>query len=96
MSIISKEQVLEVAHIARFEINEEEAESFTERIDRIFTMAEMLSEVDTTGIEPTTHVFARKNIMREDVVDREVPLQEILKNVPNHKDGQIKVPTILE
>ncbi|MBS4206129.1 Asp-tRNA(Asn)/Glu-tRNA(Gln) amidotransferase subunit GatC [Lederbergia citrea] len=96
MSRISKDEVLHVAHLARLEINDEQAEFFTDQIGRVIKMAEELNELDTANIDPTSHVFAQKNVMREDVAEKGLPLEEVLKNVPNHQDGLIKVPTILE
>ena len=96
MSGISKDEVLHVAHLARLEINDEEAETFAEQLERIISLAETLGELDTENVEPTTHVFAQENMMREDVAVKGLSIEEVVKNVPDHLDGQIKVPTILE
>lgn len=96
MSRISKDQVLHVAHLARLDINDEEAEIFTNQLDRIISMAEKLDELNTENIKPTSHVFAQENILREDIVEEGLPIDLVMKNVPKHQDGQIKVPSILE
>ncbi|CAM3883758.1 Asp-tRNA(Asn)/Glu-tRNA(Gln) amidotransferase subunit GatC [Lederbergia lenta] len=96
MSRISKEQVLHVAHLARLEINDEEAEKFTEDLDDMISMAENLDGLNTASIKPTSHVFQQENVMREDVAEEGLPRDEVMRNVPSHQDGQIKVPTILE
>ncbi|MEK3889755.1 Asp-tRNA(Asn)/Glu-tRNA(Gln) amidotransferase subunit GatC [Bacillus sp. FSL K6-3431] len=96
MSRISKDQVLHVAHLARLEINDEEAEKFTVDLDQMISMAENLDGLETGNIKPTSHVFQQENVMREDVAEKGLPREEVLKNVPSHQDGQIKVPTILE
>ncbi|MBS4220584.1 Asp-tRNA(Asn)/Glu-tRNA(Gln) amidotransferase subunit GatC [Bacillus sp. FJAT-49711] len=96
MSRISKDQVLHVAHLARLDINDEEAENFTEQLDRIIEMAEKLDELTTGNIKPTSHVFAQENVMREDVAVKGLPIEDVLRNVPQHEDGQIKVPNILD
>jgi aspartyl-tRNA(Asn)/glutamyl-tRNA(Gln) amidotransferase subunit C len=89
MSRISIEEVKHVAHLARLSI-------FTEQLDSIISFAEELNEVDTEHIEPTTHVLKMKNIMREDKPGKGLPFEEIAKNAPDHKDGYIRVPSILE
>lgn len=96
MSRITKDQVLHVAHLARLEMNDNEAELYTEQLDRIIEMAEKLDELNTENIKPTSHVFAQENIMREDVPVKGLPIEEVLRNVPQHEDGQIKVPKILD
>ncbi|GAE29522.1 Asp-tRNA(Asn)/Glu-tRNA(Gln) amidotransferase subunit GatC [Alkalihalobacillus hemicellulosilyticus] len=96
MSRISEEQVKHVANLARLAITEEEAKMFTEQLDAIITFAEQLNELDTTGVEPTTHVLNMKNVLREDKAGEGLPVEEVLKNAPDHEDGQIKVPSIIE
>ncbi|HEY4554618.1 MAG TPA: Asp-tRNA(Asn)/Glu-tRNA(Gln) amidotransferase subunit GatC [Bacillaceae bacterium] len=96
MSKISKEQVHHVAHLARLDINEEQAAALADDLAKIISMAEKLDEIDVASIEPTSHVFEQKNIMREDVAEKGLPREEVLKNAPDHQDGQIKVPSILE
>lgn len=96
MSRISTDQVKHVAHLARLAITEEEANCFTQQLDKIITFAEQLNEVDTENVEPTSHVLEIKNVMREDVAKPGLPNEEVLKNAPDHQDGQIKVPPIIE
>ncbi|WP_242310575.1 Asp-tRNA(Asn)/Glu-tRNA(Gln) amidotransferase subunit GatC, partial [Bacillus cereus group sp. BfR-BA-01524] len=73
-----------------------EAEKFQKQLDAIVTFAEQLNELDTTDVKPTTHVLTMKNVMREDVAEKGLPVEEVLKNAPDHKDNQIRVPAVLE
>ena len=77
MSGISKDEVLHVANLARLEINDEEAETYAEQLGRIISLAETLGELDTENVEPTTHVFAQENVMREDVPVKGLPIDEV-------------------
>ncbi|MBT2688863.1 Asp-tRNA(Asn)/Glu-tRNA(Gln) amidotransferase subunit GatC [Bacillus sp. ISL-47] len=96
MSRISTDQVKHVAHLARLAITEEEAATFTEQLDRMISFAELLNELDTDNVEPTSHVLDMKNVMREDKAEKGLPQEEVLKNAPEHQDGYIKVPSIME
>ncbi len=96
MSRISVEQVKHVAHLARLAITEDEAEKFTKQLDAIISFAEQLNELDTDNVEPTSHVLELKNVLREDIPQAGLPREEVLKNAPEHRDGQIKVPAIIE
>ncbi|WP_163528698.1 Asp-tRNA(Asn)/Glu-tRNA(Gln) amidotransferase subunit GatC [Halobacillus ihumii] len=96
MSRISKDEVKHVAHLARLSINEEEADMFTKQLDDIIMYAEQLNELDTEGVEPTTHVLNLQNVMRKDEPKKWITKQEALKNAPDKQDGQFKVPSILE
>jgi aspartyl-tRNA(Asn)/glutamyl-tRNA(Gln) amidotransferase subunit C len=95
MTRISNEQVKHVANLARLAITEDEAERFTKQLDAIITFAEQLNELDTTNVEPTYHVLDMKNVFREDIKEKGLPREDVLKNAPEHQDGQIKVPAII-
>ncbi len=96
MSRISIDQVKHVANLARLAVTEEEAEKFTKQLDSIITFAEQLNELDTENVAPTSHVLPMKNVLREDVAKPGLPVEEVLKNAPDSKDGQFRVPSIIE
>lgn len=96
MAEINKEQVKDVANLRRLEILEQEAEMFTEQLSSIIKFAEQLNEIDTDGIEPTTHVLDLKNVMRKDEPRQWITREDALKNAPDQQDGQFRVPSILE
>ncbi|RLQ93748.1 Asp-tRNA(Asn)/Glu-tRNA(Gln) amidotransferase subunit GatC [Falsibacillus albus] len=96
MSRISKDEVKHVAHLARLEFSEQEVEKFTNQLDAIIGFAEQLNELDTSSVEPTSHVLDMKNVMREDKPTKGLPREEVLKNAPDHQDGQVRVPSVLE
>lgn len=96
MSRISEDQVKHAANLARLAITEEEAGMLTNQLDKIITFAEQLNELNTDNVEPTAHVLEIKNVMREDRAQQGLPREEVLKNAPEHQDGQIKVPGIME
>ena len=62
----------------------------------LFHFAEQLNELDTDNVEPTSHVLDMKNVMREDIAKPGLPVEEVLKNAPDHENGQIRVPSIIE
>jgi aspartyl-tRNA(Asn)/glutamyl-tRNA(Gln) amidotransferase subunit C len=96
MSRISVDQVKHVANLARLAVTDDEAELFTKQLDAIITYAEQLDELDTTNVKPTSHVVDMKYVMREDKPAKGLPIEDVVKNAPDHKDGYIRVPTILE
>ncbi|MCF6411462.1 Asp-tRNA(Asn)/Glu-tRNA(Gln) amidotransferase subunit GatC [Pseudalkalibacillus salsuginis] len=96
MARITKEEVKHVAKLARLAVTEEEAEMFTNQLDAIIGYAEQLKELDTDGVEPTTHVLDMKNVLREDEAKPWLTREEALKNTPDTQNGLIKVPAVLE
>jgi aspartyl-tRNA(Asn)/glutamyl-tRNA(Gln) amidotransferase subunit C len=95
MSIEIKD-VEHVARLARLELTEAEKEQFTEQLNAILKYAEKLNELDTSDIEPTSHVIPLSNVMREDEPRPSWPIEEVLKNAPDSEDGQFRVPAVLD
>ncbi|MWV47299.1 Asp-tRNA(Asn)/Glu-tRNA(Gln) amidotransferase subunit GatC [Paenibacillus sp. HJL G12] len=95
MSITNKD-VQHVAKLARLNLSTEEEQMFTEQLNAILQYAEKLNELDTDGVEPTTHVLPVSNVMREDVERESLPIEKVMANAPDEEDGQFKVPAVLE
>ena len=55
-----------------------------------------LNELDTSGVEPMSHVFPVKNVFREDVVTNGDTRDEVLKNAPEQREGAFVVPKTIE
>ena len=96
MAKMTKEEVIEVAHLARLAITDEEAEHFAEQLEAITNAMELLNELDTEDVEPTTHVLEMANVLREDKAEPGLPRELVMKNVKEQEAGQVKVPTILD
>ncbi|RAV17663.1 Asp-tRNA(Asn)/Glu-tRNA(Gln) amidotransferase subunit GatC [Paenibacillus contaminans] len=95
MSITIKD-VEHVANLARLELTEEEKQMFNEQLNAILKYAEQLNELDTEGVEPTSHAMLLSNVMREDEVRASLAIEQVMLNAPDEEDGQIKVPAVLE
>jgi len=93
---LSFEQVRHVADLARLELAPGEEEFLTGQLNAILEYMDQLGEVDTTGIEPTSHVLPLTNVMREDVVQECLSNAEALANAPAADQGHFAVPKILE
>lgn len=92
--MITVKDVEHVAKLARLELSEAEKGTFTKQLDSILNYVEQMNEVDTTGIEPMSHVIPVTNVMREDEVVYTNTKQELMKNAPEEEDGFFRVPKI--
>jgi len=61
---LSREEVLHVALLARLELSEEEIERYTWELNRVLEHIEKLKELDTEGVEPTSHAVPLSNVFR--------------------------------
>ena len=53
---------------------------------------EKLDELDTSEVEPMSHIFQDENVFREDVVTNGDIKEAMLANAPKAKEGQYQVP----
>lgn len=93
---ININDVNHVANLARLELSAEEKERFTAQLNAILQYADKLNELDTSDIEPTSHVLPLANVMREDEVRPSWPVDRVLSEAPETEDGHFKVPAVLE
>ncbi|MEN2998846.1 MAG: Asp-tRNA(Asn)/Glu-tRNA(Gln) amidotransferase subunit GatC [Brevinematia bacterium] len=94
--MITKEVVKKVAELSKLSFSEEELESFTQEFSKIVSFVEMISELDTTGVEPSPYPIDIINEPREDIVVPSVKVEKILSNAPKRKDDFIVVPRVVE
>ncbi len=95
-NIISDETIEYVGILAKLELSDEEKEQAKRDIGRMLDYVDKLNELDTSGVEPLSHVFPVNNVFREDVVTNGDEREKILENAPAEKDGAFKVPKTVE
>jgi aspartyl-tRNA(Asn)/glutamyl-tRNA(Gln) amidotransferase subunit C len=93
---ITREQVEHVAKLARLALSNEEKERFAAQLSQILTYVEKLNELDTSGVEPTSHVIPLSNVFREDRSRPSLPREKLLQNAPESEGGFFRVPKIIE
>jgi aspartyl-tRNA(Asn)/glutamyl-tRNA(Gln) amidotransferase subunit C len=95
-NIISDETIDYVGILAKLELTGEEKEHAKKDMGSMLDYIDKLNELDTTGVEPMSHVFPVNNVFREDVITNGDDRDEILKNAPGEKQGMFKVPRTVE
>lgn len=91
-NVISDETMEYVGILAKLELSPEEAEAAKKDMEEMLDYIDQLNELDTTGIEPMSHVFPVQNVFREDIVTNGDGSAATLANAPVEKDGGFKVP----
>lgn len=93
---VDKEALQKIAHLARLDVLPEEEADLLNSLNEVLNWMEHLNEVDTTGVEPLTHISGETNVLREDEVKNQLPREQALANAPQH-DGQFfEVPKVME
>ena len=91
-NIISDETIEYVGILAKLELSDEEKEQAKKDMGSMLDYIDKLNELDTTGVEPMSHVFPVNNVFREDIVTNGDDHDKILANAPEEKDGAFVVP----
>ena len=91
-NFISDETMEYVGILAKLELSAEEAAAARKDMADMLDYIDQLNELDTTGIEPMSHVFPVHNVFRMDVVTNGDGSTDTLANAPVRKDWGFKVP----
>ncbi len=93
---LTREDVQHVAWLARLQLTEEEIDLFREHLSAILEYAQVLAEIDVSGVPPTATVLPMRNVMREDEVRPSLPRDVVLSNAPDKQDGYFRVRAVLD
>lgn len=89
---ISDETIEYVGILAQLELAEAERAQARSDMEKMLDYIDTLNELDTTGVEPLTHIFPVQNVFREDVPSDIDGRAATLANAPLQKDNCFKVP----
>lgn len=94
--MLTKEEVLHVAKLARIAINESEEEKLQEDLSSILDFVEQLKEVNVENIKPLFHSIPLKNIMRRDEValEKDEAAGFIKEAMPDCEGDHLKIKTV--
>lgn len=93
---LTREEVKHIALLARLGASEEEITRSQEQLSNILENFQVLQEVDTSNIPPTTNPLALSNVMRKDEVQPSFSSSEILANAPEKEEDCFKIKAVLE
>jgi aspartyl-tRNA(Asn)/glutamyl-tRNA(Gln) amidotransferase subunit C len=96
MTQLSKDDVQHLAQLSSLQLGDDEIDSLRTDIGNILEYVNQLSELDTTGVEPTYQVTDLENVWRTDVVDDYgINRDDLIALAPDSDKNQIKVPKVL-
>lgn len=93
---MTREEVAQVALLARLRLTPQELDTFTTQLSSIVDFVAHLQELDTEGVEPLAHGIDRANVFRDDVRGPALPREDALANAPKHNDQSFLVPAVLD
>ena len=89
---IEREQLLHVAHLARLELGDDEAERLGAQLNDILGAVSKVAELDLSDVPPTSHPLDVVNVWAADEPRASLPVEEALANAPERDGAYFKVP----
>ena len=96
MAKLSLEEVETIVELAKLTLTDEEKSTFQEQLSAILDYAEMLQQVDTSGVPPMASAIPLNNVMRPDEVRPSLSNEEALFNAPDVEEGSFRVRAVLD
>ena len=92
--MLNRDQVLHVAKLARLELTEEEVERLGSELSKVLDHIEKIGELgDLADVEPTSHVVAVENVLRDDEPRPSLPREKALESAPDATPAGFRVPS---
>jgi aspartyl-tRNA(Asn)/glutamyl-tRNA(Gln) amidotransferase subunit C len=92
---VTIKDVEHIAKLAKLEFTDAEKEKFTHQLNQILEYVEQMNKLDTSHVEPLSHVIELSNVFRADEVKQGVSTEEALKNAPSKTEEFFKVPKVI-
>lgn len=85
-----------LAKLANLPLTDEEKEKFEKQLQETLDYVDQLKEINTEGIEPTSHVTGLENVTRDDVAQPSLSQDEALANAKSKHNGLFRVKAVFE
>lgn len=92
---ITVKDVEHIAKLAKLTLSDGEKEAYTQQMSDILQYMEKLNELDTSDVEPLSHVMEVTNAFRGDEPKESLPQEEALKNAPKSDGEFFVVPKVI-
>lgn len=94
-NILSKEEVMHVAKLARIKINEEEIEKYQVELKQLLNDVEKINDVIGYDDEILISCWNEKATLRADEEGEMLSPKQVLENAPKHSGNYIEVPVVI-
>lgn len=85
---ITDEMIEEVSILSKLELDQDERQQAKQDMEQMLQYVDLLSELDTEGVEPAVHIFPIQNVFRDDLVTGLDQHEAMLRNAPQVRDNQ--------
>ncbi len=82
-----------MARLSRLALSEPEIERMAGELSHVLDHVDRIAELDLDEVEPTAHVVALENVLREDEPRPSWPRERVLEPAPDPEAGAFRVPS---
>jgi aspartyl-tRNA(Asn)/glutamyl-tRNA(Gln) amidotransferase subunit C len=93
---LTPEQVKQVAHLARLELQPDQVTPYAQQLSNILGMVDQLTATDTSGVMPMAHPLELTQRLRPDQVSEDNRRDTYQAIAPAVEDGLYLVPKVIE
>tara|TARA_R110002167_G_scaffold17840_6_gene67760 strand:+ start:959 stop:1246 length:288 start_codon:yes stop_codon:yes gene_type:complete len=93
---IGPEDIKKIAHLARLQVTETEADKLCHDIGNILKLVDQLQSANTDNIEPMANPLDATQVLRADVITEANKREALQKISPLVEDGLFLVPKVIE
>lgn len=93
---ITEELVDYVSTLSRLRLPQEEKAKMAGELEQIVTYMDTLNTLDTDGVEPMSHIFPLRNVLRADEVVPSADREALLSGAPDRDEETFRVPKAVE
>ena len=93
---LSKDDVLNIANLAKLQVNEDEVERYKQDLSRILEFVEQMNQADVDNIAPMAHPQEMMQPLREDAITESDQREKFQQIAPATQDGLYLVPKVIE
>lgn len=97
---MTKDRLEILAKKLMFEMNDDEYETLAKEFEIILKQMDLIDDIeDIDDVEPMTYPFELPfddSYLREDVFDNEICFDDMMINVKDYENNEVKVPKVVE
>lgn len=93
---VTEELIDKLSRLSMLRFDADEKEMIRRDLEKMIGFIDKLKEVDTSGIEPLTHISENPLAGRPDHAGKMLSREEALKNAPQHDNQYFLVPKVIK
>ncbi|PIS27142.1 MAG: Asp-tRNA(Asn)/Glu-tRNA(Gln) amidotransferase GatCAB subunit C [Candidatus Marinimicrobia bacterium CG08_land_8_20_14_0_20_45_22] len=93
---IDEKIVGKIAELAKLDLTDTEKLKYAAQIEQILDYVRQLSQVDTSSVQPLSHVHEMTNVFRDDSPAESLSKEDVFRNAPERLGDYFRVPKVIK